>query len=78
MSPGCAAWVRRAGRSALRPALLVLPLLDIALDYEAATVPVAHAPGAECLTVVDGRITQMRIIFDRLPFDAARRAAAST
>ncbi len=48
------------------------------LVYEAATVPVAHAPGAECLTVVDGRITHMRIIFDRLPFDAARRAAAST
>ena len=46
------------------------------LVYEAATVPVANAPGAECVTVVDGRITRMRIIFDRLPFDAARRPAA--
>jgi hypothetical protein len=44
--------------------------------YEAATVPVANAPGAECVTVSEGRITRMRIIFDRLPFDAARRAAA--
>ena len=43
--------------------------------YEAATVPVADAPGAECVTVSDGRITRMRIIFDRLPFDATRRAA---
>jgi hypothetical protein len=47
------------------------------LVYEAATVPVAHAPGAECLTVADGRITHMRIIFDRLPFDPARRAATA-
>jgi nicotinic acid phosphoribosyltransferase len=44
--------------------------------YEAATVPVANAPGAECVTVSEGRITRMRIIFDRLPFDGARRAAA--
>lgn len=47
------------------------------LIYEAATVPVADAPGAECLTVADGKITHMRIIFDRLPFDAARRAATA-
>jgi hypothetical protein len=46
--------------------------------YETATMPVADAPGAECVTVKDGRITHMRIIFDRLPFEAARRAAAST
>ncbi len=44
------------------------------LMYDAATVPVEDAPGAECLTVVDGRVTHMRIIFDRLPFDAARRS----
>jgi hypothetical protein len=30
------------------------------------------------VTVKDGRITHMRIIFDRLPFEAARRAAAAT
>jgi hypothetical protein len=44
--------------------------------YDAETVPVAHAPGAECVTVVDGRIVEMTIIFDRAPFDAARAAAA--
>ena len=44
------------------------------LLYETRTVPVADAPGAEHLTVSGGKITHMRIIFDRLPFDAARRA----
>jgi hypothetical protein len=38
-------------------------------------VPVTSAPGAECLTVSDGKITYSRFIFDRAPFDAARRAA---
>ncbi len=47
------------------------------LIYETDTVPVKDAPGAECLTVQDGKITHMRIIFDRLPFEAARRAAAA-
>lgn len=45
--------------------------------YDADTVPVKDAPGAECLTVADGKIRHMRIIFDRLPFDAARRRAAA-
>jgi len=45
------------------------------LMYDADTVPVRDAPGAEFVTVTDGKISQMRIIFDRLPFDAARRAA---
>jgi len=45
--------------------------------YDTDTVPVKDAPGAECLTVIDGKITHMKIIFDRLPFDAARRAAAT-
>lgn len=31
------------------------------------TVPVQDAPGAECLTVVDGKIARMRLIFNRLP-----------
>ncbi len=44
--------------------------------YVAHTVLVGEAPGAECVTVEDGKITRMRIIFDRLPFEAARRAAA--
>lgn len=45
--------------------------------YDTATVPVPSAPAAECVTVRDGRITYSRFIFDRAPFDAARRAAAS-
>lgn len=45
------------------------------LMYDAATVPVMDAPAAECHTVAGGKIIQLRIIFDRLPFDAARRAA---
>lgn len=44
------------------------------LMYDTATHPVPSAPGAECLTVVDGRITELRIIFDNAPFSAARQA----
>ena len=43
--------------------------------YDTETVPVRSAPGAECLTVSDGKITFSRFIFDRAPFDAARQAA---
>lgn len=46
------------------------------LMYDTDTVTVPDAPGAECLTVVNGRISHLRIIFDRLPFAAARQAAA--
>ena len=46
------------------------------LMYDTDTLPVKDAPGAERLTVRDGKISHMRIIFDRLPFDAARRAAS--
>ena len=42
--------------------------------YDTRTVPVASAPGAECVTVTDGKITRSRFIFDRLPFEVARRA----
>jgi ketosteroid isomerase-like protein len=45
--------------------------------YDTDTVPVRDAPGAECVTVKDGKITHMRIIFDRLPFEEARRAAGT-
>ena len=41
--------------------------------YDTETVPVKSAPGAECVTVRDGRITYSRFIFDRLPFEQARR-----
>ena len=44
--------------------------------YDADTQLVQDAPGAECHTVRDGRIVHIRIVFDRLPFEAARRAAA--
>jgi ketosteroid isomerase-like protein len=39
--------------------------------YDTKTAPVANAPGAECVTVVDGKITYSRFIFDRAPFQAA-------
>jgi limonene-1,2-epoxide hydrolase len=45
------------------------------LVYDTRTPPVASAPGAECLTVQDGKIVYNRFIFDRLPFEAARLAA---
>jgi hypothetical protein len=47
------------------------------LVYDTDTVPVKDAPGAEAHTVVDGKITHLRIIFDRQPFTEARRAAAA-
>jgi hypothetical protein len=44
--------------------------------YGTETVPVPSAPAAECVTVTDGKITYSRFIFDRAPFDAARKAAS--
>jgi SnoaL-like domain len=44
--------------------------------YDTETVPVNSAPGAECLTVTDGKITYSRFVFDRLPFDAAPQDAS--
>jgi ketosteroid isomerase-like protein len=41
--------------------------------YDTETMPVKSAPGAECVTVNDGRITYSRFVFDRTPFDAARK-----
>ena len=43
------------------------------LIYDTETPLVAEAPGAEWVRVVDGRVVEMRIIFDRLPFELARR-----
>jgi ketosteroid isomerase-like protein len=43
--------------------------------YDAETVPVKDAPGAEYVTVEAGKITYSRFLFDRAPFEAARRAA---
>jgi ketosteroid isomerase-like protein len=45
------------------------------LVYNTKTVPVPDAPGAECLTVADGKIVYNRFIFDRLPFTEARRSS---
>jgi hypothetical protein len=43
--------------------------------YDTETVPVKSAPGAECVTVRDGKISTSRFLFDRLPFELARKAA---
>ena len=43
--------------------------------YDTETVPVKSAPGAECVTVRNGKITYSRFIFDRAPFNAARQAS---
>ncbi len=44
--------------------------------YDTETVPVPSAPGAECVTVTGGKITYSRFVFDRAPFDAARKSAS--
>ena len=44
------------------------------LMYDTKTPPVPSAPGAEYLTIVDGKITASRFLFDRLPFEQARAA----
>lgn len=43
--------------------------------YDTETALVASAPGAELVTVRDGRIVESWFIFDRLPFAEARRSA---
>jgi len=43
--------------------------------YDTETVPVRSAPGAECVTVKDGKIIRSRFVFDQAPFEAARAAA---
>jgi hypothetical protein len=43
--------------------------------YDTRTVPVERAPGAECVTVKDGKIIHSWFVFDRAPFEAARNAA---
>jgi ketosteroid isomerase-like protein len=45
------------------------------LMYDTQTIPVPSGPGAECLTITNGKITYSRFVFDRTPFDAARKAA---
>ncbi|MEU4426669.1 nuclear transport factor 2 family protein [Actinoplanes sp. NPDC024001] len=43
--------------------------------YDTETSLVPSAPGAECVTVQHGRIVRSRFLFDRAPFEAARRHA---
>jgi SnoaL-like protein len=44
------------------------------LLYNPHTTLVEDAPSAEWFTVQDGRIVRSLLVFDRTPFDAARRA----
>ena len=45
------------------------------LIYNPHTTLVEDAPSGECFTVKGGRIVHSLLIFDRTPFDAARRLA---
>jgi hypothetical protein len=45
--------------------------------YDAETILVPSAPGAECVTVKGGVIVHSRFLFDRAPFEAARRRAGT-
>ncbi|MEJ7634017.1 nuclear transport factor 2 family protein [Aeromicrobium sp.] len=51
--------------------------VNAVLVYNTATPAVPEAPGAEWHRIADGRIAELRIIFDRLPFDLARRGQDS-
>ena len=44
--------------------------------YDTETVPVKSAPGAECVTVKDGKITYSRTVFDSGPLVAALQASS--
>jgi len=46
--------------------------------YDTETALVKSGPGAECLTVKDGKIVYSRFVFDRVPFDSARQAASGS
>ena len=48
------------------------------LMFDTRTIPVPSGPGAECLTVTDGKIVYNRFIFDRVPFAATRPSEART
>lgn len=48
------------------------------LMYDTKTLPVESAPGAECLTVREGVITHLRIIFNQAPFIAAQNASTGS
>src|SRR5215472_3673307 len=75
---GSAGIRRLAARRALRHRLVAMRYSQVRTElimYDTETVPVPSAPGAECVTVTAGKITYSRFVFDRAPFDAARKAA---
>jgi ketosteroid isomerase-like protein len=43
------------------------------LLYDNETVPVPSAPSAAHFTVEEGKVTRVRFIFDRVPYEAAAR-----
>ncbi|HEY5989349.1 MAG TPA: hypothetical protein VIV12_23655 [Streptosporangiaceae bacterium] len=45
--------------------------------YDPHTTLVENGPTGEWLKVKGGKIVQSRLVFDRVPFEAARRAAGS-
>lgn len=47
------------------------------LIYDTDTAAVPNAPGAEHHTVTDGTITEIWVVFDRLPFQAVRQPPTS-
>ncbi|MFK4835085.1 nuclear transport factor 2 family protein [Microbacterium sp. ZW T2_14] len=47
--------------------------VEALLMYDTSTATIASAPGAELYRVEQGRIVELRIVFDRLPFALARR-----
>ena len=47
------------------------------LMYDPHTTLVESAPTAEWFRIEDGKIVHSRLVFDRAPFDAARRAAGA-
>ncbi len=47
------------------------------LMYDPHTTLVESAPTGEWFSVRDGKIVHSRLVFDRTPFDAARRRAAA-
>lgn len=47
------------------------------LLYDIETAPVPSAPAAEHFTVTGGRISAIRLVFDRVPFQVASAEAAA-
>ncbi len=57
-----------AYRSFMGPFVQILKGSQLIAAFGTETVPVASAPGAECVTVKNGKIVYSRFVFDRAPF----------